>query len=62
MGTTDDRMKALDISNKRPYIERRERYRIFSESKKSGGDEINDQHKTSFNKIPVVITQFTTTS
>ena len=64
MDIVDNRMKALHISNNGYYIDTRERFRIFRESKRTRGGEnkINDQHKISFNKIPGVITQFTTTS
>jgi hypothetical protein len=62
MGTTDNRMKALHISNEDPYIYTIN-FEFFSESKRrGGGNEINDQHKISFNKILVVLAQFTTTS
>jgi len=56
-------MKALHISNKRPYIDRREIFEFLVNPKEmgEGRDEINEQHKISFNKIPL-ITQFTTTS
>jgi len=62
MGTTDNSMKALHISNKGPYIDTRDFEFFVNPKEGGGGNEINDQHKISFNKILGVLTQFTSTS
>ena len=61
MATVDKRMKTLHMSNKGSYIDTRERFRIFGESKRREG-EINDHHEIGFNKMLGVITLSTTTS
>ena len=61
MATVDKRMKTLHMSNKGSYIDTRVRFRIFSESKRRGG-EINDQYEINFNIMLGLITQSTTTS
>lgn len=54
-------MKALHISNEDPYIDTRD-FKLLVNSKEGGRNEINNQHKITFNKILGVLTQFTTNS